>query len=83
MINDVCSKCVPVLVALAVFAGAAGVYPPASDDGIFPCPAGRGDRDKTGTSRGRVAAGLPQTTPPAVLTAGGGKPAERGRFELP
>jgi len=41
------------------------------------------DRAKTGTSQGRETQALPQTTPPAVLTAGGPFPAERGGFEPP
>ena len=69
-----------VLVALAVFASATGV--PRFGRGVATAPTlYRVDRDKTGTSQGEIGGRMSQTTPPAVVTAGGGNSTERGRFE--
>ncbi len=77
--ESVWSQALNVVVALAVLVGATGMYRfnrlDAGDVVIA-------DRDKTGTSQGRIEQDVPQTTPPAVLTAGGRFAAEREGHQL-
>ena len=76
--ETVWSQALNVMLAVTVLASATGMHRHSRPDTGSDISA---DRDKSGTSQGRIGQHAPQTTPPAVLTAGGRFAAEREGFE--